>query len=306
MPNSNQNEEDLKFSGEQGFFDKNIAVRYLILGIFGFSLFLFLHFREATVEVLELNKIAPGYIVSQINFDFPDEEATLILKQEAVRDIGKIYQISQADIRQKRIEFDHFLLYNQAWYEQAETGTFDQLYHATDVVEKALMQMHLTDMRTLEKAKEENQPTTNYYVYTPGSVTDHVVLPNYIWDSIQKEYLPPNLYSPLVTALIIEFFKPSQWHLEEDIPAQRALRKYIQNNVHEKITRIKAGHRIIDQGEKVTSRHLAMQAMKYALGASRNLWHPGTLLGTLIFTLLFIGVFLILPPNQSAAHTDFK
>lgn len=291
---SNKNEEDLKFSGEQGFFDKCKAVRYLILGIFACSLFLFLHFREATVEVLELNKIAPGYIVSQINFDFPDEEATLILKQEAVRDIGKIYQISQGDIRQKRIEFDNFLLYNQAWYEQAETGTFDQLYHATEVIEKVLMQMRLTDIRTLEKIKEENQLAKNYYVYIPAAVTDNIVLPNYIWDSIQKEYFPTSLYSPLVTALIVEFFKPSQWHIEEDIPAQRKLRKFVQNDVHEKMTHVNAGSRIIDQGEKVTSRHLAMQqAMKNALGASRNLWHPSTLLGTLIFTLLFIGVFLI-------------
>lgn len=199
MPNINKNEEDLKFSGEQGFFDKSLAVRYLILGIFACSLFLFLHFREATVEVLELNKISPGYIVSQISFDFPDDEATLILKQEAVRDIGKIYQVSQDDIRQKRIEFEHFLLYNQAWYEQAEAGTFDQLYRAADVIEKVLIQMRLTDMRTLEKAKEENQSVANYYVYTPGPTIDNVVLPGYIWDSIQKEYLPASLYSPLVT-----------------------------------------------------------------------------------------------------------
>jgi hypothetical protein len=294
MPNIKKNEEDLKFSGEQGFFDKSVTVRYLILSIFACSLFLFLHFREATVEVLELNKIAPGYIVSQINFDFPDEEATLILKQEAVREIGKIYQLAQGDIRQKRTEFDNFLLYNQAWYEQAEAGTFDQLYRATDVIEKVLMQIRMTDMRTLEKAKEENLPTKNYFVYSPSSVADNVVLPNYIWDSIQKEYLSPELYSPLVTALIIEFFKTSQWHLEEDIPAQRALRKHIQSNVQEKMTRVKAGQRIIDQGEKVTSRHLAMQqAMKNALGASRNLWHPRTFVGTLIFTFLFISIFLI-------------
>lgn len=294
MPQIKKNEEDLKFSGEQGFFDKSKAIRYLILGFFACALFLFLHFREATVEVLELNKIAPGYIVSQINFDFPDEEATLILKQESVRDIGKIYQISQGDIRQKRTEFDHFLLYNQAWYEQAESGTFDQLYHAMDLIEKVLMQMRMTDIRTLEKAKEENLASKYYFVYTPTSVTDNVVLPNYIWDLIQKEYLPADQYSPLVTSLIIEFFKTSQWHLEEDIPAQRGLRKQIQGNVHEKMTRIKAGHRIIDQGEKVTSRHLAMQqAMKNALGTSRNLSHPRTLLGTLIFTFLFISIFLI-------------
>jgi len=60
------------------------------------------------------------------------------------------------------------------------------------------------------------------------------------------------------------------------------------------MTHINAGSRIINQGDKVTSRHLAMlQSMKNTLGAKRNLWHPMTLLGTLIFTLLFVGMFLI-------------
>jgi cyclic-di-AMP phosphodiesterase PgpH len=94
-----KNEEDLKFSGEQGFFDKSKSVRYFIIALFACSLFIFLHFRQATVEVLELNKVAPGFIVTQVDFDFPDDEATLILRQEAVRDIGKIYWIAQADIR---------------------------------------------------------------------------------------------------------------------------------------------------------------------------------------------------------------
>src|SRR5262245_1967092 len=122
-----ENQQELKFSREQGFFDKSKAIHYLIVGFLGFTLFLFLHFREVEVETLELNSIAPGYIVSQVDFDFPDEEATLILKQEAVREIGKIYQISQKDVRQKRIEFENFLLYNQAWHEQAEGGTFEEL-----------------------------------------------------------------------------------------------------------------------------------------------------------------------------------
>jgi len=293
--NHQKNEEDdLKFSGEQSFFDRNKLIYYLILTIFACSLFLFLHFREATVEVLELNKIAPGYIVSQVNFDFPDEEATLILKQEAVRDIGKIYQISQSDIRQRRIEFDNFLLYNQAWYEQVEPGTFDQLYHATEVMEKVLMQMRLTDVQTLDKIKKENQPAKDYFVYTPATVNEFITLPSFVWESIQKEYLPSDSFSPLVAALVVEFFKPKQWHIEEDIPAQRAIRKFIQSNVHDKMSHINAGNRIISQGERVTFRHLAMlQAMKNKLGAQRNLWHPMTLLGTLIFTLLFVSMFLI-------------
>jgi cyclic-di-AMP phosphodiesterase PgpH len=288
-----EKEQELTFSGEQGFFDKSKTIRYLIIFVFVLTLFAFLHFREVQVDSLELNSISPGYIVSQVDFDFPDEEATLILRQDALRDIGKIYQLSQNDIRQKRIEFENFLLYNQAWHEQAESGAFNELYHGTDVMEKALIQLRFTDARTLENLKELGFSTENYQIYTPNTLFDKVLLPEFIWDNIQKRYFSAKNYTTLVTALIIEFFKHSHWHIEEDIPTQRLLRKRIQSEVPEKITHISAGNRIIDQGDKVTARHLAMlQAMKSALGESRLLFHPLTFLGSLILTLLFVGIFL--------------
>ncbi len=296
MPDRNsvfENQQELKFSGEQGFFDKSKTIRYFILGLFALTLFVFLHFREVQVDILEMNTIAPGYIVSQVNFDFPDDEATLILRQNALRDIGKIYLLSQKDIRQKRIEFENFLLYNQAWHEQADSNTFEELYQGADAMEKALMQLRFTDMRTLDKLKEEKFSTQHYQVYVPNVSSEQLQLPGFIWDDIQKDYFPSQEYSSLVTGLIVEFFKHSTWHVEEDIPVQKQLRKKIQGEVPEKMTHVSAGNRIIDQGDKVTARHVAMlQAMKNQLGASRNLSHPLTLLGTLIMTLLFLGVFI--------------
>lgn len=294
MPNRNSeasNEQELKFSGEQGFFDKSGIIRYLILGIFALALFTFLHFREVKVDVLELNSIAPGYIVSQVDFDFEDDEATIILKQEAVRDIGKIFQLSEKDVRQRRIEFENFLIYNQGWREQAESGTFDELYQTSEIMEKALLQLRFTDAHTLEKLKELGFPTRHYEIYTPQTVSDKVTLPSFIWEALRHQYLPSAEYNQLAASLVVEFFKGGQWSLEEDIPAQRALRKRIQSQVPDKITHVNAGNRIIDQGERVTARHVAMlQAMKNALSESRNLSYPIPLLGTLILTVMFVGV----------------
>src|SRR5215467_12226606 len=95
-----ENYNELKFSREQSFFDKSLGIRWLIGLGFAACLFAILHFREERVEILELGSIAPGYTVAQVDFDFFDEEATIILKQEAVRDIGKIYQISEKEVRQ--------------------------------------------------------------------------------------------------------------------------------------------------------------------------------------------------------------
>lgn len=289
-----EKEHELKFSGEQGFFDKSKIIRYLVVCIFALTLFAYLHLREVQVEVLEINSVAPNYIVSQIDFNFPDDEATVIMQQDALRDIGKIYQISEKDIRQKRIDFENFLLYNQAWHkQQSESGTFLELYQASETMEKALTQLRLTDAHTLTKIKEFGFSTQNYQIYIPNTLFEQALLPTHIWDELQKKYFPPTNFDSLVTALTFDFFQHSHWHIEEDIPTQRLLRKRVQSEVPEKMTHVSAGNRIIDQGDKVSSRHIAMlQSMKEALGESRHLSSLSTLLGTLILTLLLLGIFI--------------
>ena len=54
---------------------------------------LFLHFREVRLDVLELNTSANRYIVAQTDFEFPDYESTIILKQQAMQDVGQIFQL---------------------------------------------------------------------------------------------------------------------------------------------------------------------------------------------------------------------
>ncbi len=294
MPDRNnefESHQEFKFSSEQGFFDKSKTIRYLILFIFGSILFLFLHFRELKVEVLELNSIAPNYVVSQVDFEFPDEEATVILRQEAVRDIGKIYRLSEKDIRRKRIEFEHFLLYNQGWREQAKNEAFDQLYRAAKLMEQALFQMRFTDPRTIQKMKEVGLSTVYYQPYSPNTILEQITLPSFIWDSIKSSYLPSNQFNAFSSNLIIEFFKNSYWHVEEDIQAQKHLRRLLQSKVPDALTKVSAGNRIIDQGEKVGSRHVAMLlAMKNALSRQSNLLSPITLLGSFMMTLLLVGI----------------
>src|SRR5665647_3749410 len=100
--NGLENDNELKFSREQGFFDKSLGVKILLVLLFIVSLFMFLHFREVRVEMFELGSIAPKYVVAQVDLDFYDEEATIILRQESSRDVGKIYRISDNRIRDAR------------------------------------------------------------------------------------------------------------------------------------------------------------------------------------------------------------
>ncbi len=283
---------ELKFSREPSFFDKSTTIRWIIGLVFALCLFVVLHFREVSVEVLELNSIAPRYVVAQEDFDFYDEEATIILKQEALRDIGKIYQISEKEIRQRRIEFENFLIYNQEWRKSIDrSSSFDEMYSAVDSLEKILLNLRFTDPRTLQKMKENNVPTDNYMIFTPNELASEHMLPSKIWDQIRDKLVSSQSFNAASVQFVIDYFKDKVWVLDEDIPAQRNLRRVVQAAIPDKYTHVSAGSRIIDQGGKVTSRQIAMlQAMKKALSEKRNIWHPLTLAGSALLSLVLTGI----------------
>lgn len=288
------NYDELKFAREQGFFDKSPSIRLFIGIIFTVALFFFLHFREIRVEVLELNSTSPGYVVSQIDFDFIDEEATAILKQDAIRDIGKIFKLQEKEVRQRRIEFENFLIYNQEWRKSANDTTFDEMYRGVDLLEKFLLEIKFSDPRTLQIMKRVGIPTSHYLIYTPSDVSEPVILPAQIWQYLLEKMLNTKELHKSSTSLIIQFFQNRNWMVDEDAVAQDALRRRIQSQIPEKMTHVSAGSRIIDQGERVTARHIAMlQAMKTALRENRNLWHPLTLLGSFLLSLLLVSICIV-------------
>lgn len=282
-----KNTTELKFSREHGFFDRSSVVTYLITALFACGLFLILHFREVKVEILELNSIAPGYIVAQFDADFFDEEATFILRQDAVRDIGKIFELSEQQVRQRKVEFENFLLYNQDWGKYVGKWAYEDVYQELDAIEKVLDQLRFTDPRTLQKMKEAGLATQYYQIYTPADLEEEVMLPKQIWNFVMETAFPDRAFKSISENLVLSFFDQKAWKIEEDIPAQRTLRKNVQGKIPDKFTHVAAGSRIIDQGEKVTTRHLAiLNAVKEAISKKRHLFSLPTVAGSLIMSCL--------------------
>src|SRR5262249_2723949 len=105
------------------------------------------------------------------------------------------------------------------------------------------------------------------------------------------EAFPPGKFPQQTVDFIMRFFTGLKWKIDEDIFTERAVQKKLQAMVPDKFTHVSAGSRIIDQGEKVTARHVAMlQAMKAALSDQKHLWQPNTLIGSLLLALLLAGV----------------
>lgn len=287
-PSSNlKNTTELKFSREESLFDRSVVVKYLIASLFALGLFLILHIREVKVEVFELNTVAPSYVVAQLDTDFLDEEATFILRQDALRDIGKIYQLSSQEVRQRKVEFENFLLYNQDWGKYVGKRAFEDVYGELDRAEKVLDLLRFTDPRTLQKLKDAGIETQYYQIYTPADLNEPVTLPKQIWAFTLAAAFPENERNETQDNLVIGFFSEKLWKIEEDIPSQRVLRKIVQSKIADKYTHVAAGSRVIDQGEKVTARHFAiMQAIKKAMSEKRNLWSFSSILGSMIMSFM--------------------
>lgn len=253
-----------------------------------FALALFFHYRQVRIEMLEVNETASKFIVSQVDFEFPDEEATIILKQDALRDIGNIYKIDERQIRQARFQFENFLI--QKRDAQVPSLSFEELYKAGDAFEDVMLQARFTDERTLRKMKEENLPTV-YYQTFPFESLGPLTLPSYVWDRMEDLTRRLDDFDKKALSFVVSFFEQRKWNLEEDIQARSSIRAFISQNIPEKFTRIKAGTKIIDQGERVTSRHKAMlAAMKKALNKSRQLWKPLPIISSVLFAFIFVAL----------------
>lgn len=264
----------------------------LIVGfICVFFLALFLHFREVRLEVLELNTTAARYIVAQIDFEFPDYETTIILKQQAMKDVGEINQIDDKQIREARYALEDDLIHNRDWRQAAPSSTFEEMYKAADELETLLLEARFTDPRTLQKIKELNLTDTSYFEFIPDSISTPVRLPAEFWNRTAQQIGQSDAFHKETIDYVVSAFQNRTWNLIQDTALERSLRAQVARTVPEKMTKVLAGTRIVDHGERITSRHLTMmQSMKQAISESRRVWDPLTIIASLLLSVIFVTI----------------
>ncbi|MFZ0565903.1 MAG: hypothetical protein WAM28_06945, partial [Chlamydiales bacterium] len=280
--------ETLRFARTQSYFDKSFTIRILIAAVFGALLFLFLHFHETYVTTLELGTQAKQYIVAQSDFTFPDEEATIILKQEAAHSIGAVYRIKEEEIKKKITDFQKSIA-------EGEVISYEQIAVSLNALMDWLQNSRFTTPQTIEhithfSPKELPLPLIFFVPFTPSKAKEP--LPISFWSRMAKDIFTEE--EKVLSRTILDYFEPLEWDFERDQGIEHSLQKVAQQQIPEKYVQIRAGERLIDQGEKVTTRHIAMlQAMKEQLGRERNLFDPFKISGTLLMTLLLLGVAII-------------
>ncbi|MCB1181481.1 MAG: HDIG domain-containing protein [Chlamydiia bacterium] len=288
---------DFRFSSNQSYFDSSLIIRIFIGLIFGACLFLFLHFRQVYIEVLELGTHAKKYVVSQMDFSFPDEEATIILKQQAAADIGEIYQIKEEEIDLKVKEFQTYITQDREgiriWDKVSIESGFEKLTGVLGLFTEGLRAARFTDAKTLVKIEEiaideKIKFPTFYYPFIPSKRGGGMQLPTSFWKSFSTKVFQEEVPSA-ISQFVIDYFKTVYWVFVPDQSAIFSFQKEARAQIPRKMTQMRAGQRLIDQGEEVTPRHLAMiRAMKEEIEKRRNLLDSLTIAGSLLMTMLFL------------------
>lgn len=267
----------------EGHFGKRLT-----LAIFFFAaLAFFLHFRQVRMEMLELNAIAERYLIAQVDFEFPDEHATFILRQQSLRDIGKIFRLDEKQVSGVRFDFESHLLTHQEWREELEHSTFDEMYRGADALEEALLKIRFANSRTLQKIKDYHIAHLENFFLASSKSEPPLTLSADFWEKISAKAFRSKYHAESIQ-FILKAFQKHSWQLKEDHHGERVLRQVVQDSIPHQYTQVKAGTRIIDPGERVTTRHLAMlQSMKEAISKERNLWSARTIIGSVLLSLLF-------------------
>ena len=132
-------------------------------------------------------------------------------------------------------------------------------------------------------------PAENVFAMTFPEDFPLLSLPPEFWKKFENEILKTPSYHPETIAFLLSSFESHTWEMQQDLSLENLIRESVQSKVPEKYTYVEAGSRIIESGEKVTPRHIAMlQAMKNALNKSRNLSAPLTILGSALLALSLI------------------
>ncbi|HSX38308.1 MAG TPA: HDIG domain-containing protein [Chlamydiales bacterium] len=282
--------EDLIRQGWREWLASNHRVWRLIIGaVCAFFLALFLHFREVRLDVLELNAMASRYVIAQIDFEFPDYETTIILKQQAMQDVGKIYQIDDKQIRETRYQLEDILIHSKDWRSSLPSSTFEEMYKTADEIETVLLESRFTDPRTIQKIKALAFPDTFYFEYVPEN--KEMAPPVDFWEKIAAQVTQAGESHPEAIRYVIDFFQSVHLDLVEDAALEHAIRSQVSRTVPDKMTKVYSGTRILDPGERITSRHITMmQSMKQAISESRRLWDPLTIIASALLSIIFVSV----------------
>lgn len=232
------------------------------------------------MDVLELHAVSSQYVVAQTAFEFPDEERTIILQQQAMQDIGAIYKFDSKEVHKEVLQFEEDVLQNLDWKKKLPKATASMLYDYAEKVEQFFGESRFSDERTIERmrTKEGFEP-----IFLLGQ---NLSLPSAFWVALKEQAFTKDS-DHAVVAFVVDFFKHTKWQLQEDAALEKKLRQAAKESIPQQYMLIEEGSFLLEPGEKVTLRHISLlKAMKQAVQEAGHSFSFLAILGTIALSTI--------------------
>jgi hypothetical protein len=238
--------------------------------------------------------------LAPVSFSFADAEATSILRQEAVRDVGLVRCLDRKQITQIGQEIENELRAYPAWRDKLPTATFEDIYRCKESIQAALQKIHFVDERTFRKMEEIGLPQEGFLIDSFENLEQQGFLSSRDWEGVHALAVSPDLPSDPVYQYVSELFAQKAWIFREDLSARNKIRQEVKESVPLKQTYVEIGTWVIQVGEKVTKRHVEMmREIKKVLMKNENLLTLSTLTGSFIQALIFTVLIVLYLRMQS-------
>ncbi len=259
---------------------------------------LFFHFRQIRLEIMEIPPTEKGLLLAQVDFEFPEEQATIVMREQALEGIGQVFSISEKQLREEFFAFETSLNTDQQWKDKYPFATYEEIYETAGALQDILQQMRFACAKTIARMRELHFPVYNFLVFSPPiGATEFFIKQDYWTERAKfsfKEALSKKLghdVNPQTLNFVLSSFLKCRWDLINDKYIEQNYRKAIVKDVPSEFTKVRIGSRITAKGEAFSQRQTIFYlATKSVLRQLRDISAPLAILGNFLLSLLLVAL----------------
>ncbi len=268
----------------------SLGLRLLIGLCMVLSIATFLHLRHVRVEVFSVHEQVNNLIIGQIDLLYPEEQTTLVFKEEALDKPGDIFELNDAQLRDILIKFEEYLVLQKSAFNKENAIL---IAHAFQDI---LSELRFTSLDTYKKMELIGFPSYHYMVWTPTSEDEPITLPPEYWRGLKSVSLENLLneeigteYDSALSSFVIDYFLLQNLVLVHDKTSEKAFKKALQKEAVGEFSRLQLIGRILAEQKKLPARQqLLVQAIKDAVQDTRSPYSFIPIAGDLLLALLLV------------------
>ncbi len=240
--------------------------------------------------IFEINSVASKDIIAVQDFSYLDKKQMLLLRQEALVDLGRIWLIQEKDLEGIEEKFLRLLSNHPNW-RKTYPVTYNEMRSLSKQIVEQLRRWHFADRRTIQKRVELGLSIKNYSRLENVVPKKSITLPNEFWQKLEGKIVSRNKAFAKEIQYIVGIYRGNRFLLERDQDERNSMERSLYETIPEVYASRSKKDLIVRKGDKITDKEYdQILALKQALKESRNLYSPRKMFSSLLFALLIVSM----------------